>query len=104
MDSAKVSGFDWDEGNREKCLRHGLTLVEIEELFRSEPRVSPDIAHSANETRYLAVGRARGGRALFVAFTLRLIDGGHRIRPISARPMHAKEIAHYEKASAAPFD
>ena len=28
-----VSGFDWDDGNQEKCLKHGLTLEEIESVF-----------------------------------------------------------------------
>jgi hypothetical protein len=39
------------------------------------------------------------GRPLFVAFTLRTRDNRQLIRPISARFMHAKEIAAYEKAS-----
>lgn len=100
MNSLTVSGFDWDDGNRQKCRRHGLSLDEIETLFRLEPLVAPDIAHSARETRFLAIGGASQGRAIFVAFTLRVIDGETRIRPISARPMHKKEMAHYEKALA----
>ncbi len=102
MGSLTVSGFDWDEGNRGKCQRHGLTLEEIEDLFRSRPLVAPDIAHSMRETRHLAIGRTPQGRAIFVAFTLREIDGQDRIRPISARPMHQKEIAHYEETLAVP--
>ena len=100
----RVSGFDWDDGNRGKCQRHGLTLDEIEALFTSQPLVAPDVAHSAGETRHIAIGRTDQGRAIFVAFTLRLIDEETRIRPISARPMHAKEIAHYEKTLASPRD
>ena len=29
----RVSGFDWDEGNRAKCQKHGLTVAHIEALF-----------------------------------------------------------------------
>jgi len=105
MNSRTVAGFDWDDGNRGKCQRHGLSLGEIEALFGSAPLVAPDIAHSARETRYIAIGRAAAqGRVIFVAFTLRLINGETRIRPISARPMHKKEIAHYDKALADPDD
>ncbi len=28
-----VSGFDWDDGNIEKCQKHGVSLEEIEALF-----------------------------------------------------------------------
>ncbi len=98
VDLVNVSGFDWDSGNLEKCRGHGVSREEIEALFRSTPLVTPDIAHSAQETRYLAIGRADGGRAIFVAFTLRAAGSETLIRPISARAMHAKEIARYEKA------
>lgn len=30
----EVHGFDWDEGNREKCQAHGLQLEEIEGEIR----------------------------------------------------------------------
>lgn len=30
----KVAGFDWDLGNRAKCAKHGVTVAEIEGLFR----------------------------------------------------------------------
>jgi len=29
-----VAGFDWDDGNREKCCKHGVTREEIEGVFR----------------------------------------------------------------------
>jgi uncharacterized DUF497 family protein len=25
-----LAGFDWDDGNRKKCQKHGVTLDEIE--------------------------------------------------------------------------
>jgi uncharacterized DUF497 family protein len=92
----QVAGFDWDEGNRDKCRKHGVTLEQIEQLFRSTPHVFPALKHSKPETRYLAIGRDAEGRHIFVAFTLRNRAGQRLIRPISARFMHAKEIAHYE--------
>ncbi len=98
----KVAGFDWDDGNREKCRKHGVSPAEIEAVFRGGPHVAPDIAHSVAETRFLAIGRGGGARFVFVAFTLRNIGGETLIRPISARYMHQKEVEHYERAIADP--
>jgi uncharacterized DUF497 family protein len=32
----KVGGleFDWDEGNRDKCQKHGLSVHDIESIFQ----------------------------------------------------------------------
>ena len=94
-----VSDFDWDRGNRAKCARHGVSQAEVEALFQGDPHVAPDIRHSHHEDRFIAVGRNRDGRPLFVGFTLRVIEGRTLIRPITARYMHAKEIRTYEAQS-----
>lgn len=90
-------GFDWDAGNRDKCLKHGISIVEIEWLLTTAAKIAPDLNYSATEERHLAVGRDFGGRAMFVAFTIRVKDGQRLIRPISARYMHRKEIKGYEE-------
>ena len=84
--------FDWDDGNTTKCAKHGLTRVEIESVFHLDPDVSPDPLHSAHEDRFVAIGHNMAGRHVFVCFCLR--DG--KVRPISARYMHAKEVRSYE--------
>ena len=89
-----ASGFDWDAANHAHCRKHGMEPREIESVFRIAPRVAPDWKHSANEARFLAVGRTEQGRLAFVVFTMR----ADRIRPLSARYMHAKEAARYDKA------
>jgi uncharacterized DUF497 family protein len=96
----RVQGFDWDGGNRAKCQKHGVSIGEIEELFANNPRVAPDLKHSANEDRRIAVGRTNEGRPLFVAFTMRTKNRHRFIRPVTARYMHANEVAAYEKESA----
>jgi uncharacterized DUF497 family protein len=95
----QVSGFDWDKGNIAKCLKHGVSLAEIESLFAGKPLVAPNLSHSHSEDRYIAVGRTMLGHFVFVAFTLRRKAGRSYIRPISARYMHRKEIEAYEKKS-----
>lgn len=90
--------FDWDDGNRTKCLKHGLTHAEIEYALTHGGRVAPDPAHSGPEDRFIAVSRTAEGRPVFVAFCWR----GDKIRPISARYMHAREAARYDQANDRP--
>jgi len=94
------TGFDWDQGNREKCRKHRVSIAEIEALLSADPHVAPDPKHSAEEDRFIAVGRNARGRPLFVAFTFRTRDGERVIRPVSARYMHKKEIEGYEAEGA----
>src|SRR5579859_6249707 len=98
----RVSGFDWDEGNRAKCQKHGVPMAEIENVFAHSPSIAPDPKRSMEEDRLIAVGRTSTGRPVFVAFTLRTKNQRRLIRPVTARYMHAKEIAAYEEKSATP--
>jgi len=93
------NGFYWDLANSHKCERHGVTQEEIESLFGdNDLLVSADYLHSVNEDRFCAIGVPRkGARHIFVIFTLRNINGGIFIRPITARYMHKKEIRNYEE-------
>jgi uncharacterized DUF497 family protein len=87
------SGFDWDDGNTEKCKKHGLSQEDVESVFQRTPSVFPDLEHSTpKERRFLVIGPTLDQRMAFVAFTVRKKEGNHYIRPISARYMHDKEI------------
>lgn len=92
-----IAGFDWDDGNREKCCKHGVTIASIETVFLGPVAVFPDPAHSRNEDRFKAIGVDADGRHVFLVFTLRRRRSGNYLRPISARFMHKREIEHYEK-------
>jgi uncharacterized DUF497 family protein len=104
MITLRVEGFDWDDGNRAKCRKHGVSFAEIEALFRSGLRIAPDPKHSHDEDRMIAVGRTGGGRPMFVVFTIRTKGDRRLVRPVSARYMHAEEVAAYEKESAKAQD
>jgi|HubBroStandDraft_2_1064218.scaffolds.fasta_scaffold287654_1 uncharacterized DUF497 family protein len=93
----ETHGFDWDVGNRQKCQKHGVSIPEIEAVFKNDPFVAPDPKHSRAEERLIAIGTTDAGRNVFVAFTLRAKDGQRRIRPVSARYMHSKETVSYEQ-------
>ena len=92
-----VVGIDWDEGNWPKCGKHGVSKEEIESLFARGPMILRDPYPSEIEVRFNAVGRTQSDRPLFVAFTVRRDGDEPRVRPISARYMHEKEVQRYEK-------
>jgi uncharacterized DUF497 family protein len=95
----QANGFDWDQGNRAKCEKHGLSVAVIEGLFTRPLAILPDAAHSQRENRFRAIGRTDKGRGVFIIFTLRRKGKSEDllIRPISARYMHKKEIDAFEK-------
>ena len=93
----EFDGFDWDNGNRNKCQKHGVSIAEIESLFGGTVLVGPDAEHSTVERRYRAIGFTESGRPLFVVFTSRQRRKEQLIRPISARYMHKKEVEAHEK-------
>jgi uncharacterized protein len=93
----RIAAFEWDHGNSAKCQKHGLTLAAIESCFARPIVVLPDENHLQSDERLRVIGRDEGGRHVFIVFTVRKRGRLSVIRPISARYMHAKEIAHYEK-------
>ena len=91
------TGFDWDQGNARKNEKHGVSKVEVEQVFLNAPLiVAEDLKHSQREPRFHALGRTDLDRRLHITFTER--GNGSLIRPISARDMSRKEGAIYEKA------
>ncbi len=42
----RFDGFDWDDGNSEKCQNHGVSCTEIEAMFLRDVWVAPDLEHS----------------------------------------------------------
>lgn len=94
----KVRGFNWDAGNARKNDKHDVSTAEAEQLFFNAPfLLLDDVGHSQQERRLHALGKTDGGRGLHITFTLRQL--GTLIRVISARDLHRKERAIYDKAS-----
>ncbi|MEA3274885.1 MAG: BrnT family toxin [Pseudomonadota bacterium] len=97
-DLAKIKGFDWDEGNARKNEKHGVSMAEAEQVFFNAPLLLlEDPKHSSRERRFHALGKSDDGRRLHIKFTLR--HAGEKIRVVSARDMHRKERAIYDKAT-----
>jgi predicted DNA binding CopG/RHH family protein/uncharacterized DUF497 family protein len=55
MDFA-ATGFDWNYGNRDKCQSHGVSIAEIETIFRGSIALFPDSRHSKAEERLRPLG------------------------------------------------
>ena len=95
------SEFDWDEGNTEKNLKHGVEFRECEEVFSNPPvKIFDDKKHSRTEMRYVAYGITNKNRKLTVVFTVRR----GKIRVISARDQNRKERRVYEQEKTAKAD
>jgi uncharacterized protein len=93
IDFGKITGFEWDEGNRDKKWdNHKVAWWEIEETFFVG---APDPSHSDQESPFYALGRTKGRRLLQIVFIIR----GTKIRPISARNMSRKERKVYGQAA-----
>ncbi|MBI3558802.1 BrnT family toxin [Candidatus Gottesmanbacteria bacterium] len=79
--------FDWDEGNLDKSRRkQGVVPEEAESVFLDEKSLIV-------EERFIIVGKSSENRNLFIVFTVRK----EKIRIISARRMHKKEVEKYEE-------
>ena len=91
----KVTGFEWDAGNKQKSLvKHEVSNEECEEtFFDSKKEIQKDILHSLNEERYVLIGQTKKGRLLYIIFTIRK----NKIRVISARDINKKERKLYEE-------
>jgi uncharacterized DUF497 family protein len=94
----EFDGFNWDDGNRDKCQKHGVSLVEIEGVFHRPVLILPDRENPMSEQRFRVIGSSPEGRKIFLVFTWRQHEGAQLIRPISARYMHRPEVEHYEKS------
>ncbi len=98
IDWTKITGFNWDEGNIRKNEKHGVSMAEVEQVFFNAPLLLlEDTKHSRREPRFHALGKTDDRRLLHITFTLR--HAGEQVRVISARNMHRKERAIYEKAT-----
>ncbi len=93
---AKLTGFQWDEGNSEQNWHsHAVMRAEAEQAFLNRPVVvAEDVRHAQNEPRFVLLGRTDADRHLFVAFTVR----GSEVRVISARPLSRRERRKYAAA------
>ena len=88
--------FEWDEEKaRANERKHGVGFDEAKSCFLDVFALeSFDVDHSADEDRFMMIGRSARGRLLVTAFTVR---DGTTIRIISGREARRQERLDYEK-------
>ena len=80
--------YEWDEAKYwRKVAKHGLGLELVEQFDWSTAKIETDDRYDYGEFRGLAFGPI-GDRGYAIVFTFR----GARIRIISLRPMHEREL------------
>jgi hypothetical protein len=89
--------FEWDPKKAAaNVVKHGVSFDEATTVFADAGALDgPDVGHSAEEARFLRVGRSILGRVLVVACTRRKGTHGEAIRIISARRASRKERTAY---------
>lgn len=89
--------FEWDEAkNRENIIKHKVSFEEATSIFLNPVLEEPDIAHSENEDRYVAIGISAYYRELIVCYCVReKIDNEKVIRLITARKANEDERRKY---------
>jgi uncharacterized protein len=93
---SQIKTFEWDNGNKAKCEKHGVSIQEIEALFDEVLYITKDEYHSIVEERFIGIGKINN-RFIFVVFTLRQPVEHLVIRVLSACYMHLKEVTRYEQ-------
>src|SRR6185437_986523 len=86
--------FEWYPSKAERNIRkHGVSFEEASTIFGDRRLLTvPDVEHSDDEERYLAIGKSEQGRLITLIFT----DRSERIRMISARLSEPWERREYE--------
>ena len=89
--------FEWDgEKAKANFKKHGVTFDEAGTVFTDPFSVTiQDPGHSADEQRYVDIGRSDKGRVLVVVYTER----GSKIRIISCRKATPSERTMYEEGN-----
>ena len=90
----KLEGFEWDDRKAvANFLKHKVSFLEAATVF-DDPFVvvEPDLAHSIEELREIAIGFSMKERVLLVVYA----EPGECIRLISARRATTEERRKYE--------
>jgi uncharacterized protein len=83
--------FDWDQGNEQHVMGHGILPAEAEQAIDDPYALATDAYDVAGERRFALVGETEDGRLLEVVYTWR----GDRRRIVTAFPARARERRRY---------
>jgi uncharacterized DUF497 family protein len=84
-------GFRWTDWNRNHVADHGVEREEAEEIVR---QASPPFPRKIGNSKWLVIGRGRGGRLLQVIY---ILDPDETVFIIHARPITDREKRRYRR-------
>ncbi len=84
--------FDWNEWNRDKLAKHGVTPDEVEYVITHARRPFPRLA---GDKKRLVWGQTEHGRFIQVAYLVREDDS---VFVIHARPLNDREKRRYRRS------
>jgi uncharacterized DUF497 family protein len=88
-----MARFDWDSGNADHILAHGVSTEEAEEAYRDPARRPAPAYNTPTEHRRALLGATEQGHILYLVFSLR----GSGVRIITARDADVGERRRYRK-------
>jgi uncharacterized DUF497 family protein len=86
-----AEAFEWDDGNEGELAAHGVTPIEVEDLFVKGPVWIPNKRHRPGDWKM--VGYTPGGRALTVVVVWN--DARLSLRPVTGWDCTASETTRY---------
>lgn len=91
--------FEWDEDkNLANFKKHGVWFAEAQTVWADERSIEYfDSLHSAEEDRFIRIGRSAGGDARFLLIVFCERDEAKKIRLISSREATTNEKRAYEE-------
>ena len=85
--------FNWDAGNQDKNVKHGINHLEIEQIFDAPIYIAGKIIQTLQESRWLILGEwAEKGWSLIIT------TRGTQLRIISCRRQRKQEAIFYEES------
>jgi uncharacterized protein len=86
--------YEWDPAKAHaNFAKHAIRFADAVTVLEDDLALTLRDPYSADEERWITLGRDVLGRALVVIYTWR----GENVRLISARPATAREIRQYEE-------
>lgn len=93
MHPSQANGIEWDEGNERELDRHGISLVDVLQVFANGPAWGRNKNNRAGQ--YKMVGQTDGGRRLTIVILMEA--GADQARPITGWDSTLGEITRYRR-------
>ena len=93
MHPSQASGIEWDDGNERELARHGISLLDVLQVFANGPVWGRNKNNRAGQ--YKMVGQTNGGRLLTIIILM--AAGSEQARPITGWDSTLGETTRYRR-------